>query len=147
MSKTKKLISPLNFKESYVNSNYLVSVKQRSYGLAVLPTHTNLQLQKDFNFVYNNENLSLKGEIALWRAVILQAGIDLTSKSKKKIAQTYRWKAFQWFNLNNKEFITVCNYAGLDPKYVYEKMKTKKDEAVEFMTETINNAKSLKEVF
>lgn len=145
--KFKKLIRPLNFKESDVNSNYLASVKQRSYGLAILPTHTNLQLQEDFNFIYNNENLSLKGEIALWRAVILQAGIDLTSKSKKKIAQTYRFKAFQWFNLKNKEFITVCNYAGLDPRYVYERIKDKKDEAIEFMTSIINNAKSLKEVF
>lgn len=143
--KFKKIIQPLNFKD-IDTSKYLVSIKQRSHSI-VLPKFMNNEIKEDFNFIYNNENFALKGEIALWRAVILQACVDLASKSKKKIAQTYRWKAFQWFNLKNEEFLTVCNYAGLDPKYVYEKIEPKKDEAVEFMANVINNAKTLKEVF
>lgn len=82
---------------------------------------------EDFNYKYSNDNLYYKGEIALWKAVILQAFIDLQSNSKKKIANTYRIKALMWFNLKNEDFITTCNYAGLDPKYVYEKSRIVKE--------------------
>ena len=79
------------------------------------------QNEEDFNYKYSNDNLYYKSEIALWKAVILQALVDLQTTSKKKIATTYRVKALMWFNLKNEEFLTVCNYAGLDPKYVYQK--------------------------
>ena len=81
----------------------------------------------DFEYRYSNNNLYFKSEIALWKAVILQALVDLQSNSKKKIANTYRIKALMWFNLKNEEFLTVCNYAGLDPKYVYEKSRIVKE--------------------
>lgn len=85
---------------------------------------------EDFNYRYSNDNIYYKGEIALWKAVILQAMVDLQSNSKKKIANTYRIKSLMWFNLKNEDFLTVCNYAGLDPKYVYEKaMKVKENNA------------------
>ena len=77
--------------------------------------------EEDFNYKYSNDNIYYKSEIALWKAVILQALLDLQTTSKKKIANTYRVKALMWFNLKNEEFLTVCNYAGLDPKYVYAK--------------------------
>lgn len=76
---------------------------------------------EDFNYKYSNDNLYYKSEIALWKAVILQAMLDLQTNSKKKIANTYRVKALMWFNLKNEDFLTVCNYAGLDPLYVYQK--------------------------
>ena len=60
-------------------------------------------------------------EKSLWKAVILQAFIDLKNNSKKKIANTYRVKATLWFNMNNADFITTCYYAGLDPQYVWKK--------------------------
>lgn len=63
---------------------------------------------------------------ALWRSVILQAFIDLKNNSKKKIANTYRVKATLWFNMKNKDFLTVCEYANLDPKYVWEKAERQK---------------------
>jgi hypothetical protein len=73
-----------------------------------------------------NENIleflyscGLEHEKSMWKAVILQAFIDLKNNSKKKIANTYRVKAALWFNLSNNDFITVCNYANLDPNYVW----------------------------
>jgi hypothetical protein len=57
----------------------------------------------------------------MWKAVILQAFIDLKNNSRKKIANTYRVKAALWFNINNSDFITVCNYANLNPNYVWSK--------------------------
>ena len=60
-------------------------------------------------------------ETSLWRAVLLQAFIDLRSNSKKKIAKTYRMKSAIWFNLNNNNFVKVCYLAGYEPKFVYHK--------------------------
>ena len=85
-----------------------------------------IPIESELNYKYSNDNLYYRNEIALWKAVILQALIDLQSNSKKKIANTYRIKALMWFNLKNEDFIKTCNYAGLDPKYVYERaMKVK----------------------
>ena len=64
---------------------------------------------------------SLESEQSLWRAVILQAFVDLKNNSKKKIANTYRVKATLWFNINNADFLTVCYYANLNPNYVWSK--------------------------
>lgn len=66
-------------------------------------------------------------EKALWKAVLLQAFVDLQNNSKKKIANTYRVKSLFWFNMKNKEFLDVCSYAGLDPHYVLSKAKKIKD--------------------
>ncbi len=76
----------------------------------------------------NNYILKRSPEIALWKAVILQAFIDLQNNSKKKIANTYRIRSLFWFNLKNNEFLDVCNFAGLDPNYVISKAKKIKDE-------------------
>jgi hypothetical protein len=68
-----------------------------------------------FDFLYRIE---LNGEHALWKAVILQAFVDLKNNSKKKIAKTYRLKSALWFNLKNKDFVAVCDYADLEAGYV-----------------------------
>jgi hypothetical protein len=76
-----------------------------------------------FDFLYRTE---LNAERALWRAVILQAFVDLKNNSKKKIAKTYRLKSALWFNLKNSDFLAICNYANLEASYVYgfaEKIK------------------------
>ncbi|MDR3079286.1 MAG: hypothetical protein LBU15_04615 [Rickettsiales bacterium] len=69
-------------------------------------------------FLHNSE---LDHEQSLWKAVILQAFIDLKNNSKKKIANTYRVKALLWFNLKNSDFLTVCGFANLDPHYVWSR--------------------------
>ena len=88
--------------------------------------------ENNFYYKYNNNNIYCSGEIALWKAVILQAAVDLKSNSKKKIANTYRIKALMWFSLKNKDFLQVCNWAGLDPLYVYEKIKPIKEKVIQF---------------
>lgn len=66
-------------------------------------------------------NLKKSREEALWKAVILQAFVDLKNNSKKKLANTFRVKATLWFNLKNEDFITTCYYANLNPYYVWKK--------------------------
>lgn len=66
-------------------------------------------------------NFKKSKEESLWKAVILQAFIDLKNNSRKKLANTFRVKATLWFNLKNKDFIAVCHYANLNPYYVWKK--------------------------
>ena len=101
-----------------MNNFYLIIGKSMRNMNKIINKTLSKQNIKDIN---KNENDNFKGEIALWKAVILQALIDLQSQSKKKIATTYRIKALMWFNLKNQDFITVCHFAGLNPYYVYEK--------------------------
>ena len=84
-----------------------------------------MQLMKSVNL--NNYIINRSPEKSLWKAVLLQAFVDLQNNSKKKIANTYRIKSLFWFNVKNKEFLDVCNYAGLDPDYVLSKAKKIKD--------------------
>ncbi len=128
MKKNKNLISPLHIEEFKQNSQskYLKELKTRS-----LTLHNE---SSDFDFIYNNENLSVKSEIALWKAVVLQAAVDLKSQSKKNLAQTFRIKALMWFNMRNEEFVQVCNWAGFDPQYVIDRIKPIKEKAINFMS-------------
>lgn len=78
-----------------------------------------------FDIIYKeNKN----GEQSLWRAVILQAFVDLKNNSKKKIANTYRVKATLWFNKRNPEFIKACHFANFNPDYVLEKAEIIKNQ-------------------
>jgi len=120
----KKLINELVFEEDAISGNNNKSILSKNTGKNNNSNDSNIS--KDFFYKYSNDNIYYKSEIALWKAVILQAMIDLQSNSRKKIANTYRIKALMWFNLKNDEFLTVCSYAGLNPHYVHEKaMKVK----------------------
>lgn len=118
-----KLIRELMFEEDYISTKNFISEASDNK----IYKSKSIEENTDFEYRYSNDNLYFKSEIALWKAVILQALVDLQSNSKKKIANTYRIKALMWFNLKNEEFLTVCNYAGLDPKYVYEKSRIVKE--------------------
>ena len=69
----------------------------------------------------NDIFLTMTAEQSIWKAVLLQAFVDLKSNSKKKIAKTYRMKSAIWFNLNNSDFVRICYLAGYEPEYVYKK--------------------------
>jgi hypothetical protein len=62
-----------------------------------------------------------KRETSLWKAVVMQALVDLASKSNKKMAKIHRIRSIMWLNLLNKDFLTTCSLASLDPYYVYQK--------------------------
>lgn len=68
-----------------------------------------------------NDDINIKGEIALWKSVIMQALVDISSKSNKKMAKVYRLKSGKWLNSRNQDFLRVCSYAELDPDYVLQK--------------------------
>ena len=104
-----KLIRELMFEEDYISTKNFISEASDNK----IYKSKSIEENTDFEYRYSNDNLYFKSEIALWKAVILQALVDLQSNSKKKIANTYRIKALMWFNLKNEEFLTVCNYAGL----------------------------------
>lgn len=76
-------------------------------------------MSNNFSDIFYKEKKN--GEQSLWRAVILQAFVDLKNNSKKKIANTYRIKATLWFNKKNQNFIKACHFANFDPEYVLEK--------------------------
>ncbi|MGB1540003.1 MAG: hypothetical protein ACPG80_03500 [Rickettsiales bacterium] len=65
----------------------------------------------------------VKGEMALWKAVITQALMDAGSESKKPEAQHEKARAIRWLLGYSEDFITVCLNAGLDPDYVYQNAK------------------------
>lgn len=76
-----------------------------------------------------NNHSSVAGEVALWRAVLLQAFVDLKVKSNNKKYRCSRRKAFEWFKLqkNREDLKEVCRLAG----YEYRKVKQVADEIIE----------------
>ncbi|MDD2840324.1 MAG: hypothetical protein PHY80_04345 [Rickettsiales bacterium] len=57
---------------------------------------------------------------SLWRAVILQALLDIKSNSNNDMTNVNKAKAILWINLNKKDFLDVCHRAELSPEKVYE---------------------------
>ena len=85
--------------------------------------HTNVDIANDLHCcIYNdyNNNSSIAGEIALWRAVLLQALIDLKSQSRKKRNQPSKKAAYNWFTKdeNDADVRAVCFFARYDYKIV-----------------------------
>lgn len=63
----------------------------------------------------------IRGEMALWKAVITQALMDAGSESTKAEAVQEKKKAIRWLLGHSDDFITVCLNAGLEPGYVRQK--------------------------
>jgi len=59
-----------------------------------------------------------------WLNVIIQAFIDLSSVATSRASIINKKASNEWMNLNNNNFISVCEYANLDPKKV---IKIKKE--------------------
>ena len=68
-----------------------------------------------------NQDCTIYGEQALWRAVITQALTDAGSQSIKREAKFHRAQATAWFNKRNPDFQLVCALANLDLDYVFDR--------------------------
>jgi len=77
---------------------------------------------KHFDWI-SDQNHQVRGETALWAAVITQAMMDALSKADNSEANYHKFEAINWLTGNSKNFITVCHHAGLDPDYVRRKAK------------------------
>lgn len=66
---------------------------------------------------------AVRGEMALWQAVITQALMDASCNSHKYEAKLEKLKATRWLLGGSKDFVTVCYHAGLEPSYVREKIR------------------------
>ena len=69
-----------------------------------------------------NDN-NLTGEKALWQSVIMQAVIDIMSNSKRTSEKVAKNKAESWFNMNDRNFLMVCQMAELDPIFLIRNVK------------------------
>lgn len=65
----------------------------------------------------------VKGESALWAAVITQALMDALSNSRNPEAVYHKHEAIRWLTENNKDFSMVCHLAGFDVNYIRRKAK------------------------
>ena len=67
---------------------------------------------------------SANPETGLWRAVIMQALLDMRSQSNKPEAKRDRQEAILWFRRGQTDyevtFDMACDLADLDPQWVFE---------------------------
>lgn len=59
----------------------------------------------------------VRGEVAMWQAVLTQALMDAASGSSKPEAQQEKAEALRWLKGDSLDFMTVCLNAGFDPAY------------------------------
>lgn len=65
----------------------------------------------------------LYGYVALWRAVFAQAIMDAKSRRTKKEYDYIRHSALNWLLSNQKDFKTVCEFAGYEPDYLRRRVR------------------------
>lgn len=66
-------------------------------------------------------------EEALYKAVVLQAFLDMHNTSKKRERLNEKYSASKWLMDAGEDFKFICILAGLEPSYVHNKVKEKKD--------------------
>ncbi len=57
-------------------------------------------------------------EIALCRAIILQAIVDASNTSNNVASKQFAEEAVEWLFISNENFIEVCTSAGLEVDFV-----------------------------
>ncbi len=104
-------------------SSYSQNIKEH-----ITETDVNCSYYGNYADYISDEYVYIGGEIALWRAVLLQSFIDLKSKSKKKRNQPFKKEAYNWFTKkeNENDVREVCSYADYD----YRTIKTIADEII-----------------
>jgi hypothetical protein len=74
-----------------------------------------------YEYYVNDYKNETRGEVALWRAVLLQAFIDLKTKSKKHVNKPIKREAVKWFRVNKRDLMDVCALADYDYRMVAKK--------------------------
>lgn len=70
--------------------------------------------------------------IELWRAVIIQAILDIRNNGSRVMDRVNRAKAILWMNPNKKDFVNVCQMAEMNPQRVYQyKLKILKQQNIQ----------------
>tara|TARA_R100001594_G_scaffold35518_2_gene64949 strand:+ start:418 stop:693 length:276 start_codon:yes stop_codon:yes gene_type:complete len=72
------------------------------------------------------ENASIQTpEQKLWKAVLSQGVYEACSEKAQALPLTFgeMRSALEWVDLSNRDFITVCIFAGYDPAYIFRKAK------------------------
>lgn len=62
-------------------------------------------------------------EKSLWKAVIMQAVLDIMNSSARTENIVAKQEAISWFSLRNPNFLKVCEYADLNAKWVLKKVR------------------------
>jgi hypothetical protein len=78
---------------------------------------------KDSEFEYDESCAEPLKERAIWQAVIIQAISDATHAPINQKTRREKTQAIIWFSLTNKDFLFICELAGLDPKYLVRHVK------------------------
>lgn len=68
----------------------------------------------------NNHSQHGQAEVALFRAIILQAIIDRVSNSKRTEDKVAKADALNWFNIKDNDFQLVCHLAGWNPQWIIQ---------------------------
>ncbi len=72
---------------------------------------------------FEGHQSAVRGETALWVAVITQALMDALNRSKHPEHRYHKQAAIQWLTGNSRDFHWVCEMADLDPNCVRRKAK------------------------
>ncbi len=78
--------------------------------------------EKPFEWLSEPYN-SVRGESALWVAVIMQAMMDALSNARNTEAAYHKQQALHWLRSDNADFAMVCLLAGFTPEYIRRQVK------------------------
>ncbi len=77
----------------------------------------NIKTESEQLYLSEDHN-QFKGELALWRFVIIKALDDLKLPLSNKRYRIWQKQACKWLVKENTEFIIVCEYANISPEYI-----------------------------
>ncbi|NSM56242.1 hypothetical protein HET73_01010 [Wolbachia endosymbiont of Atemnus politus] len=80
---------------------------------------------KEFFHCYEKNSTSddIQRYCILWKSVIAQAVIDVTSNCKKTESLVEKRKAISWLSDFSRDFVYTCILADCDPAYVKNKIQ------------------------
>lgn len=88
------------------------------------PTRSRKKKTKsDYNGWFSGPYNPVRGETALWIAVITQAMMDALSRLDNAEARYHKHEAIRWLTGNSPDFIEVCLNAGFDPAFIRKRAK------------------------